>query len=294
MMWILASVPLFAQFAVKNPATVCAREHQKDAARVGQFVFRTYLSKDGACLQVFRGDNVIFRRTIDSPQGYTLGQSANKRDQVPAIANGTDITGRGRPNMITSFYTGGAHCCLTHYVFELEPEFKLVATLDARDTWPAYFADLDGNHRYYYLAEDWTFAYRYGSFAGSPVHSVVLRFADDSKGGGYHLALDKMQRTAPTPAEWKKALGRVRDEQHLEDTNMANNLRSVLWQEVLDLIYTGHSDLAWKFLDEVGSKAQQGNNDLEGFCSTLKASPYWLDLEKAIQTVPPACANAKP
>ena len=216
-MWVLASVPLFAQFAVQNPATACAREHQKGAARVGRFVFRTYLSEDGACLQVFLGDKVIFRRTIDSPQGYTLGQSANKRDHVPAIANGTDITGRGRPNMIVSLYTGGAHCCLMHYVFELEPEFKLVATLDAQDTWPAYFADLDGNHRYYYLAEDWTFAYWYMSFAGSPFHSVVLQFVDDSKGGSYHLALDKMQRPAPTPAEWKKALEKVRVEQRLDD-----------------------------------------------------------------------------
>ena len=30
-----------------------------------------------------------------------------------------------------------------------------------------------------------------------------------------------------------------------------------MWQTVLDLIYTGHSDLAWKFMDAAGPKAQQ-------------------------------------
>jgi hypothetical protein len=132
----------------------------------------------------------------------------------------------------------------------LEPEFKLVAKLDARDTWPAYFTDLDHDAHYYYIAEDWTFAYWPGSFAGSPNHSVVLKFVDDANGGGYHLALDKMTTPPPTPTIWAKNLEDVRQEQQLEDTGWYNNLEGVLWQNILDLLYTSHSDLAWKFLEE--------------------------------------------
>ncbi len=238
---------------------------------------------------------VTFRRTLGNDGHYALGQPADKEWKVPPIVNGTDITGRGHPDMIVYFYTGGAHCCLMHYIFELEPQFKLLATLDARDTWPAYFADLDKNHHYYYMAEDWTFAYWWMSFAGSPFHSVVLHYVDDSKGGGFHLAIDKMQAPAPTTEEWQKVLRDVRQELRLELQNIFNSLPNVLWQEVLDLIYTGHSDLAWKFLDEVGPGAQQGSYpDLAAFCSKLKSSPYWPDLAPTLQNPPPACANAKP
>lgn len=274
----------------------CSREHLKETAKVEQFVFKSYESEDdGSCLQVIRDGKVIFRRTNNSRDGYTLGQPADKEWKVPAIANGTDITGRGHPDMIVSLFTGGAHCCTFHYVFELEPEFKLLATLDAKDTDTAYFADLDRNQRYYYLAEDWTFAYWPGSFAGSPNHSVVLHYVGDSNAGGFHLAIDKMQTPAPTNEEWNNALGDVRGELQLDGKNMANALETDLWQEVLGLVYTGHSDLAWKFLDEVGPMAQQGNHpDLAAFCSILKASPYWPDLAPTLKNTPPACANAKP
>jgi hypothetical protein len=294
--WILTSMPLFAQFGVANPDAACSPKHQKDKAMAGQFLFKSYLSDDdGACLEVLRDDKVIFRRTLDSPQGFTLGQVADSQYGILGIANGTDITGRGHPDMIVSFYTGGAHCCLFDYVFELEPNFKLLAKLDAEDSWPAYFADLDHNQHYYYLAQDWTFAYWWISFAGSPFHSVVLRYVDDPKGGGFHLAIDRMQGPAPTPEEWQKALREVRHELRLEQENMFNELPDVLWQEILDLIYTGHSDLAWKFLDEVGPKAQQGNYpDLADFCSQLKTSPYWPDLAPTLKNTPPSCANVRP
>lgn len=112
---------------------------------------------------------------------------------------------------------------------------------------------------------------------------------------GFHLALDKMQRPAPTTDEWQKGLADVRHELTLEEKNMFNFLPQVLWKEVLDLIYTGHSDLAWKFLNEAGPKAQAGPYpDLATFCSKLKTSPYWPDLEPTLRDTPAACANAKP
>jgi len=296
-MAVLAGVALMvpvrvfaAQDPAEKPTAACSPEHLRDRARVGQFVFESYRNDNyGSCLQVVQKGKVIFRRTDDSPVGYTLGQPGDKKEKIPAIANGTDITGRGHPNMIVSLYTGGIHCCSFHYIFELEPDFKLLATLDDRDTEFAYFADLDRNKHYYYLAEDWTFAYWQGSFASSPFHSVILHHVNDSNGGGFHLAIDKMRTPAPTPKQWKKTLSDVQHELFVEHD------RTFLWHKVLGLIYEGHSDLAWKLLDEAGPRAQQGNYpNLADFCSVLKTSPYWPDLAPTLKNTPPACANAKP
>lgn len=285
---------LAAQDPAEDQAAACSLKHLKDIARVGQFVFKSYKSDDdGGCLQVLRGSRIIFRRTVDSREGYTLGQSQTKKWKVPAIANGTDITGRGRPDMIVSFYTGGAHCCTFHYIFELEPEFKMLATLNAADTWPAYFADLDGNQHYYYLAEDWTFAYWPSSFAGSPSAPIVLKFLDENQGSGYHLALDKMSKPAPSPAEWEKTLRDARAP--FEHGSWIEDMGATLWYPVLNFIYSGHSDLAWKLIDEAWPAKVPGKNKwLEDFCSILKTSPYWPDLAASVKDPPRPCVVATP
>jgi hypothetical protein len=285
---------ILGQGPVENPERVCIREQLKNHAQVGQFVFKAYLTADdGACLEVVREGKVIFRRTVDSFVGYTLGQPASEEWKIPAIANGTDVTGRRRPNMIVSFSTGGAHCCQFHYVFELEPVFKLLATIDGRDADLAHFEDLESDGRYYYVGADWTFAYWPGSFASSPSHKILLRWVDDDKGGGFHLALDKMEYPAPTAKEWRSAL------QDVEDTLKEGGpplefLGTTLWKTVLDLIYTGHSDLAWKFVDQVNPQALTGDNpSLADFCSKLKKSPYWTDLAPSLSNPPSGCSKAK-
>jgi hypothetical protein len=286
---------LKAQFPAENPAAACSRDHMKNTAKVGQFVFMSYSDKDAgtACLQILSDGKVIFRRTNDNGGDFIIGQPADKDLKVTAIANGTDITGRGHPDMIVAHFTGGAHCCQMHYVFELEPTFRLLATLDAEDDDLAHFADLDSNHHYYYIAADWTFAYWPGSFAGSPSAPVVLQFVDDTKGGGYHLALDKMHRPEPTPEEWRKSLRDARQTFATDSLWLDGGV--TIWQTVLNLIYSGHSDLAWKFVDESWPAKTKGKNDgLDDFCSILKSSPYWPDIEPTVQNAPPACANAKP
>ena len=139
---VIGGAQLLCQEPIDSPTEICSLPHLRGAAKVGGYIFRTYRGgddDDDNCLQVIRDGKVIFRRILNSPSmspGYALGQHENRKWKIPSIPNGTDITGRGRPNMIVSLYTGGVHCCLMHYVFELEPSFRLLATLDARDTWP--------------------------------------------------------------------------------------------------------------------------------------------------------------
>ena len=289
---LVSSLPVFAQGPAENPAAACTSKNQVKAATVGQYQFAAYKSSDGACVQAMSGGKVVYSQSVDSFETFTLGQPADAKNKIPAIQNGTDITGRGRPDMIASLNTGGAHCCTIHYVFELAPQFKLLATLNDSDDDLAHFERIGTDPRYYYITADWTFGYWPTCFACSPSALVTLRFVDDKNGGGFHLGLDKMQTAAPTPAEWNKQLSAA---QAVVNKGDADSIGTTMWQTVLDLIYAGHSDLAWKFVDTLGPKAQQSPfPSLADFCSVLKSSPYWSDLQPTLLNTPPACANAKP
>jgi hypothetical protein len=282
-----------AQAPASNPSKPCAAAGLVDSARVDQYVFRTYESEDGTCLEVLRAGKVVFRRAGDGVERYTLGQPGDAENDIPAIPNGADVTGRGRPDMVVSSWSGGAHCCFAHMVFELEPAFQLLATLNDADDDQAHFARLGADKHYYYFTADWTFGYWPSCFACSPSAPVILRFVDDGHGGGgFHLALDKMQKQPPTPAEWSKEL-------HAAQLSASQgNITSIgvtLWSPVLNWLYDGHSDLAWKFVDEAGPKAQQKPLPaLADFCRLLKQSAYWPDLAPWLRDAPPACLNPAP
>ncbi len=295
MIWIAAAVPLFAQVPAENPTTACKSTNQPDAATVGQYKFTAYKSSHGACVQATSGGKVVYKHSVVSPglETFILGQPADSQYNIAALANGTDVTGRGRPDMIVSlFFAGPAHCCGVHYVFELEPKFRLLATLKDPDGL-GQFARSGADPRYYYIATDWNSGYWPSCLTCSKSELVTLRWVDDDKGGGFQLAMDKMQKPAPTPAEWDKALWEAQDVAN--EGYDVDFIEATMWQTVLDLIYTGHSDLAWKLVDAAGPKAQQSPfPSLADFCSVLKTSPYWPDLQPTLKNTPPACANAKP
>jgi hypothetical protein len=294
LVWTAMPIVLFAQFEASDPNAACSGDHQKAVASVDRFVFRTYQNDQvgDSCLQVFDHGKLIFKRTLGNAGAYTLGQPADESEKTPSIPGGTDITGRGYPDMIVSFYTGGAHCCLFFQVFELEPEFRLLATLDAEDGDLAHFERIQG--KYYFRAADWTFAYWRSSFAGSPAPEVILGFMDDAKGGGYHLALDKMKRPEPTSEEWAKKLQDARNA-FAGSNPFPDGIDSELWGSMLDFIYQGHSDLAWKIFDQSWPSGKKGKDKfLSDFCSQLKLSPYWSDVEKNMRDAPQSCVNAQP
>jgi hypothetical protein len=280
----------WAQGSASNATNLCAAGGLSGSARVDQYLFRTYESEDGACLEVLHGGKIVYRRAGDDVVQYTLGQAAG--DDFPAVANGTDVTGRGRPDMIVLSWSGGAHCCFAHLVFELEPSFRLLATLnDAHDDL-AHFARLGPDRRYYYFTADWTFAYWPDCFACSPSALVILRYVDDGHGGGFHLALDRMHTPAPTPSEWNQHL---RAAQNSASKGDIASIGTTLWDPVLNWLYDGHPDLAWKFVEAAGPKAQQKPlPTLADFCRLLKTSAYWPDLAPSLGDRPPACANAAP
>ena len=104
------------------------------------------------------------------------------------------------------------------------------------------------------------------------------------------MAMSQMRTPAPTTAEWNADLSAAQKAVAAGD---ADSIGTTMWQTVLNLIYGGQSELAWKFVDALGPKAQQSPlPSLGDFCSLLKTSPYWPDLQPTLKNVPPACANA--
>jgi hypothetical protein len=288
---MVAPGELFAQRqSSDNAANVCAAKNLDSTVTVSQLKVSAFSTEDSNCLQVTSGAKVLYRSMLEDSGRLTLGQAGS--DDSPEIANGTDVTGRGHPDLIISLFTGGAHCCMSHYLYELTPSPRLVARFNDADDDMAHFARDPKGRKYYYYTADWTFAYWPTCFACSPSEEVVLRFVDDANGGSYHVAFDKMQKPAPSQAPWSKKLSIA---QKAVKGGAVNDMGQAMWGVVLDLIYTGHSDLAWKFVDALGPKAQQKPfASLADFCSLLKKSTYWPDLGPALKNPPAACAYTPP
>jgi hypothetical protein len=290
--WMVAVTgDLFAQQPSGDAAPVCTAKNLGSTAKVGQLKISAFSADTADCLQVTSGTTVLYRGTIQGGGTLTLGQPGSGSD-VPEIANGTDVTGRGHPDLIVSQFTGGAHCCTSHSLYELAPEVRLVARLNDADDDMAHFGRDPKDRKYYYYTADWTFRYWPTCFACSPSEDVILRFVDDANGGAYHVAFDKMQKPAPKQSAWKNELSTA---QKAVNDGAVNDMGQAMWGVVLDLLYTGHSDLAWKFVDALGPKAQQKPfASLEDFCSLLKKSPYWADLGPTLQGAPAPCEYTPP
>jgi hypothetical protein len=307
------SLPLSAQGPVEPASRECSPINLIQTATVGQYVFKAYKDRGNGngCLEVLETRHqgkligkfipkVVFRRTLEGMGEFRLGQPADPNRGIPKIENGTDITGRGRADMIVTNFSGGARCCSVHYVFEVDPNLWLLARIDDGDGDGAHFADLDGNNHYFYVGNDWTFSFWDASFANSSAPAVVLRFVENSKPADYHLAIDKMQRPAPTPAQWRRAVHEA-SAAFGGNSGFGDGIGSELSSNMLNLIYTGHSELAWSLFDQAWPLQNSGplqspgkDKFLSSFCSQLKSSPYWPDLESTLRNTPPVCAAARP
>jgi hypothetical protein len=286
--WIVSSAVMFASTGDAKP---CTQVRLTGSATARGYVFRTYEATDPddpGCVRIYRDGKVVYRLANETGIRYGIGQPGDARFKMPYVPNGADLTGNGRPDVLVTSSSGGAHCCSTHYIFELEPKLLLLATIEDGDSDLAHFEKLD-QHRGYYYVTSHIWSYWPASFAASVSHKVVLRW----NGEKFQLDLKRMRSAAPTPLQWNAALKDV-DDALTDGGATPDDLGMTLWDTTLDLIYTGHSDLAWKFVREANPDAlKEPNPSLEEFCSELKASTYWPDLEPTLKDVPEECVRAK-
>jgi hypothetical protein len=294
--FVIGSTAFASAQATASPKP-CAHARLVEKTSVSGYILEAYDDEQDrgdtpldppGCLRVYLGDKLAYRlTTAEEGATFTLGQPANPVANIPFVPNGSDLTGNRQPDMMVKSWSGGGHCCSTHYVFELKPKLRLIARLEDGATNLGHFDHLDRNGRYFYITDD-IWDYWPQSFAGSVRHKVILKW----NGRKFALDLDRMHTPPPTSQQWQSWLQQI--DEAVTDAPDERAAVEGLWDTTLDLIYTRHSDLAWKLVGEVNPKAFQGNNPtLKEFCEMLKSRPYWPDLKLNLKDMPEECAKAK-
>jgi hypothetical protein len=166
------------------------------------------------------------------------------------------------------------HNDMISYVFEAGGTLRKLAVINGRHG-NVGFIDMDNNGKLEVYFMDWTFAYWWTCFCASPAPEVILRYEN----GHFKIAADLMRKQPPTPEDIEAYIRKVRkgDGWALED-NLYSPSRppSSLWGYMLDLIYSGNADSAWKYLHRAWPAGIPGKEKFaKAFREQLAESPYW-------------------
>lgn len=207
------------------------------------------------------------------------------------LAPGTDVTGDGVPDLIVGYQPEG-HYGYKATIYSLGSKFKKVMTVEGEDN-PVYFKDVDGDGLFEVLAADSTFNDFYCGYANAAKPRVIQRI----KNNKLFLATDLMKglKVSPNYLKKKVAEGKKIYAEGSKDGNTSADFIPFLTVEMLNLVYTGNADSAWKLLDQVWPlRAEQkmkmpGTLDptertkaqyLQEFKERLSKSPYWQGLQE--------------
>jgi len=313
--------------ATSEPAATPGVENEEAAIRpvqeeiYGEYTFRVWAPGESSpgSVDIMKGGRLVKRITPDPGYRFTRYEIGTRtRDYKPddRIKPGDDITGDGRPNVVIIEFSGGAHCCLWYHILELGKSPKILATISGLHANPI-FEDVDGDGVFEVQVYDWTFAYWRACFFESPAPRVILQWQE----GKYRVAPELMWNPAPPPEELKAQAESLKREilknlrpatgPHPAPTTTdldqkiwrtvlqctqplpgdydpeTDTLPAGLWGEMLELIYTGHEDRAWAFLEAAWPEEIDGKeNFLRDFRDRLEQSPYWQEM-KAAETEQP-------
>jgi hypothetical protein len=149
---------------------------------------------EGKLLLIYRQNQLVLKRM--APEGKHFYR------WLQTTTIGSDVTGRGKSNAVVQTWSGGAHCCFTLQVYQLDAKPRLVGIINqghSDETEVFYFSQQE---QPLVESQDWVFAYIYTSFVGTPVPTVLLRF----DGQRFALATNLMRwdRTLNATAIWNR------------------------------------------------------------------------------------------
>lgn len=187
---ILAAAPAMAQ---DSKAWIESQGLEATASKAFQefeaVVARVKDAKDAAAEErvvVFRQGKLAWQSNAkeqgDAPVRFTLH------------ALGRDFDGNGGPQLHFSAFTGGAHCCTTHYIYRLKPSVRRHAVYLANNVGGTDFTDLPGRKTPIMVTADDSTANVFAPYSNSYFPLVVLEV--NSK-GGFRFATDLMRTRLP-------------------------------------------------------------------------------------------------
>lgn len=267
-----------------------ASDASQDAVwvRVYQADAETPVDEQGA-FEVTRGaDRLLAVRGVrfallDQVPGSVTAESVLDRDAAAESEHSerseeekhpldTDVTGDGVPEVLLSEWTGGAHCCFNLYICEVVPEVRVQCIPLAHGG--AQFVQADQDPALELVVPDWTLANWETSFAQSPAPHMVLKFDGD----GWKPCAALMRQPSPDvpeaselAARWKRFVA--------PQGSPSDPVEVAPWGPLLDLIYTGHADQAWRLLEVAWPGDQAGRRRFRsGLLHELRHSPAWAAL----------------
>lgn len=238
------------------------------------------VKKGGRLKNILYGD-------IESPiMGFSFadasddeGVSAQGKKSLALIKNTADKTGDGVPDVMLSYYSGGAHCCTTYYFIELPANGTgAIREVPTENAGMSAIGKAPGGGLRFATADN-AWAYWNMSFAGSPMPGVILEF----RNGVARPNFDLMKKPAPSLAVLtRKAAAARKKISNAPYTSDSGDFQfdEAFWSEMIDLMYTGHEGLAWKYLDMVWPKAKPGKDKFVADFKETLANSYYADKTK--------------
>jgi hypothetical protein len=200
---------------------------------------------------------------------------ANARTSAALMRSTADKTGDGTPDVAVEYFSGGAHCCFEITFFELGSSVRQIPTIDTDNDRLTAIAKKPGGGLRFQFAEQ-GFAYWNINFAQSPMPTVLYEFDKSDK---LVPRFDLMKKPAASLTKLKRDAAAARANIDLNPYTSPednfNDWKEPFWSEMLDLIYTGHEDLAWQYLELVWPAKKKGKEKfLSDFKEQLATSVY--------------------
>jgi len=221
----------------------------------GEYTFRHYTGPPYRedVFQIFKREELVCQSDIG--YAYWLGEKEG------LFHPGDDITGDGIPNLVVMEDSGGNCFALSCEVFSLGDQFRRIQGLPQGE-----FVDINQDGKLDCIAYQRGFTFWHASHAGSPAPKLVYEYCDPD----YLLAPALMYQPLPEEEEINKTIEEVKRrcakvKKSKWDTHCWHNeevyLDSSVWSYMLDLMFSGHPDEAYDFLDQVWPEGEKGKSN---------------------------------
>ena len=220
----------------------------------GEYTYRCYTGPPHRenVFQVYKNNELVYQSDIG--YSYWLGEKEG------LFHPGDDITGDGIPNLVV-MYSGGGNSSFNQfcYIFSLGDQFRLIQCLPQ-----GKFVDINQDGKLDCIAYQPGFTFWYACHAGSPLPKIVYEYCDDE----YLLAPALMYQPLPKEEEMnqmieevKRRCAKAKKEKWLYAhcwNYKEVYLDSSVWSYMLDLMFSGHPDEAYEFLNKVWPEGEGG------------------------------------
>ena len=219
------------------------------------------------------------------------------------------------PYLTFQLWSGGAHCCYRYIFYSTKPTLKKIGEINTKHTDDIKINENNGE--YSFQRHDWNFAYWKYSFADSPAAKVILNITDDGiivskKGMKRNYTGEEKREIDQKAKKINDKLTKIKyrwphEKSYFSNVAIANLMKSlgakfgisIFYETIkhkdnlieylqvkydfiglmLDLIYSGNKELAWKFYDSsIPDCYDVKNSILTEFKEQLRKSSYWEDI----------------